>query len=195
MFTIGVCSQTGAPISLKTLISMCQEIVIYNLKQFGLFSHVLVQARQLYTITFPCRYPALCSSQIFTHYFSPCRSVGRVVGGSSGDVEQRSAAGFAGVGQSRPVCFQRLHAKEDLQRVQIWPTPVRHQYSCCFTGITHTNDDTGTYGTNLHCFSPMNLFFSFLFSRKCLLNRSIRWVCVMNKPICFCSNKGNFKEL
>lgn len=87
-----------------------------------------------------------------------------MVGGSSGDAEQRSAAGFAGVGQSRPVCFQRLHAKEDLQRVQIRPAPIRQQYSRCFTGITRSNDDTDTYGTNLHSFSPMNVcLFPFFF--------------------------------
>lgn len=72
-----------------------------------------------------------------------------MVGGSSGDAEQRSATGFASIGQSRPVCFQRLHTKEDLQRVQIRPAPVRCQYSRCVAGITCSNDDANTYETRL----------------------------------------------
>lgn len=85
-----------------------------------------------------------------------------MVGGSSSDAEQRFATGFAGIGQSRPVCFQCLHTKEDLQRVQIRPAAIRYQYSCCITGITYIHTYICTFRTNLQFFSTDCVFFSYM---------------------------------
>ena len=57
-----------------------------------------------------------------------------MVSRSPSDVEQRFAVGAAGIGESGLVCIQRIHPKENLQRVQIRPTPLCYKHSCCVTG-------------------------------------------------------------